>query len=261
MHNRMNYGAYALSIALLALSAPALAYDSCAFRAPRNLDLQAAGIKTLVVQARAGQLQIRGQAGLAQVQARGTACASRQQDLAQIRLVQRREGERLIIAVEIPESSGLGLGNVQRSLDLELRVPARLALEVTDSSGDASVSGVAALQVEDSSGALRIADIPGAVRVEDNSGDIEVRNVGALHVPRDNSGDVRVSDVRGDVRVDQDGSGELRFSDIGGSVTVGSDGSGGIAADNVGGAFTVRSDGSGGIEHQGVRGAVRIPSR
>ncbi len=264
-------------LALAAVS-PAWAGDDCAFRAPRNLDLAAAGVKTLEVRAQAGELEIRGESGLSQVQARGVACASREADLAQIRLVQRREGDRLVVAVEMPENNDWFGG--QRRLDLELRVPARLALDVKDSSGEAEVERVASLRMHDSSGELRIADIPGAVRVQDSSGGIEVENVGALHVVRDSSGEIRASDVRGDAvveidssgsielrriggdaRVDQDSSGELRFHDIGGSVVVGTDSSGDIVAEKVARGFTVERDGSGGIEHHDVRGEVRIPAR
>lgn len=248
----------AAAMLALAFAAPAWA-DDCAFRAPRNLDLASAGVKTLEVRARAGELEIRGEPGRSQVQVRGVACASREADLAQIRLVPRREGDRLVVAVEMPENNDWFGG--QRTLDLELRVPARLALDVRDSSGEAEVRGVASLRMQDSSGELHIADIPGAVRVEDSSGELEVRNVGSLHVPHDSSGEIDVVGVRGDVAIDSDSSGGIGVRDIGGSVTVGSDSSGDIEVENVAGTFTVESDGSGGIEHRGVRGAVRIPSR
>ncbi len=267
-----------LGAVLLLLGAPACAGDDCEFRAPRNLDLAADGVKTLEVRAAAGELEIRGEPGLTQVRARGEACASREADLAQIRLLQRREGDRLVVAVEMPENDGWFDG--QRKLDLELRVPSRLALQVRDSSGEAEVAHVAALRMHDSSGELRIADIAGDVRVQDSSGSIEIENVGALHVTSDSSGDIRASNVRGDAvvdvdssgsielrriggdaRVGEDSSGELRFSDIGGSVAVGTDSSGDIVAENVARAFTVERDGSGGIEHHDVRGEVRIPAR
>lgn len=243
----------------LAMVSPAWAQDGCAFSAARNLDLPAGGVQTLVVRAAAGKLQIRGEPGLAQVQVRGVACASRKDDLAQIRLVQRREGGRLVVTAQMPETDGWFNG--ERKLDLELRVPARLALEVDDSSGEASVERVAALRIQDSSGALRIADIPGAVRVSDSSGGIDVRNVGSLHIPNDSSGEILVSGVRGNAVIDTDSSGEIELRKIGGDARIGQDSSGAIVVDDVAGDFTVGHDGSGGIEHHGVRGAVRIPSR
>ncbi len=265
---------------LLAAVSPAWAgWGGCAFRAPRNLDLVADGVNTLVVQAAAGDLTIRGEPGQAQVTVRGTACADTEAALAQIKLIQRREGDRLIVAVEIPETVGGWFNDDDRSLDLELRVPARLALDVTDSSGDAAIEGVAALQIRDSSGDLRIERVAGDVRVQDSSGDLDLRDVGALHIPSDSSGDITAVGVRGDAiidtdssgsvtlrevsgdaRVGVDSSGDLRFADIGGGVSVGTDSSGDIVAEGVGRDFVVERDGSGDIEHRDVRGAVRVPA-
>lgn len=264
---------------LLAAVPPAWAgWGGCAFRAPRNLDLATDGVNTLVVQAAAGELTIRGESGQTQVQVRGTACAGTEAALAEIKLVQRREGDRLIVAVEIPETAG-GWFDDQRSLDLELRVPARLALDVADSSGDTTIEGVAALQVQDSSGDLRIERIAGEVSVTDSSGDLDLREIGALHIPSDSSGDITAVGVRGDAvidtdssgsvtlrevsgdaRVGVDSSGDLRFADIGGGVSVGTDSSGDIIAEGVARDFVVERDGSGDIEHSDVRGAVRVPA-
>ena len=246
-------------VLMLVGASSAWAQDDCAFSAPRNLDLPAGAVKTLVVRAAAGGLKIDGEPGLAQVQVRGLACASSQQILDGIRLVQRREGDRLVVAAEVPETAGLFDG--QRRLDLELRVPSRLVLEVSDSSGAASVEHVAALRIQDSSSDLRIAHIPGAVRVEDSSGSLNVRDVGALHIPNDSSGEISVSGVRGDAIIDVDSSGSIEMRDIGGNARVGQDGSGSIVVENVAGDFTVERDGSGGIEHRGVRGKVRLPER
>jgi hypothetical protein len=248
-----------LAVLLSGCALSAQAQDRCAFEAPRNLDAAAAGVKTLVVEARAGSLSIRGEPGLAQVRARGTACADRRDDLAQIRLLQRREGERLVITVEIPDTKEWNNG--QRRLDLDLRVPSRLALEVRDSSGEAEIERVSSLRMQDSSGELRIADIPGAVRVNDSSGGIDVRNVGSLRIPVDSSGEIRVAGVRGDAIVDVDSSGGIEMRRIGGSARIGLDSSGSIFVEDVGGDFVVGRDGSGDVEHQRVRGKVSVAGR
>ena len=248
-----------LTILALAATAPAWAQDGCAHRAPRNLDLATNGGRTLVVRTGAGELDIQGDPGARQVRARGTACADREEDLAQIRLVQRREGDRLVLATEFPDS-GSWFGG-QRSLDLELRVPAGLALEVDDSSGDATIEGVASLRAQDSSGDLRIARVAGHVWVDDSSGELEVRDVGSLLVASDSSGEIRAEGVRGDAEVADDSSGSILLRRIGGNAKVGSDSSGDIVAEDVGGDFVVEDDGSGSIEHHGVRGQVRIPDK
>lgn len=268
-----------LALASFALTAAGCSYawGDCDHTAPRDLDLDAAGLESLVVNARAGELDIRGEAGLDRVIVSGRACAGSADYLEQIRLLERRDGSRLTVAVEIPDSSGWG--GDYGWLDLKLRVPARLALEVSDSSGDTTIAGVAGAEVDDSSGDLRIADIAGDLSVEDSSGDIDIRTVaGHLTIPSDSSGDIRAEDitgnvaiaddssgsielrrVRGDATVDQDSSGDIRFVAIGGSARVGDDSSGSIEAEDVGRDFIVERDGSGGIEHSGVKGAVRIP--
>lgn len=266
---------------LFAMSATgcAVAWDDCDHTVPRNLDLDAAGVATLEVMARAGSLDIRGEDGLQQIVVRGTACAGSAETLAQIRLVERRNGDRLIVAAELPETSGgWGFSDYSR-LDLELRVPSHLALKVSDSSGDAEISGVASLDVDDSSGELRVSNIAGDLRVDDSSGDIDIRQIGGnLLVSSDSSGDIDIDDVvgdvlieddssgdidirrvRGDAVVEDDSSGDIRFTAIGGGARVGDDSSGSIEANDIGRDFVVERDGSGSIHHANVRGSVRIP--
>ncbi|HVF35235.1 MAG TPA: hypothetical protein VND91_07915 [Candidatus Saccharimonadia bacterium] len=267
-----------VALTLLVAGPCAHAWDACEFTAPRTLDLAANGVDTLVVRAKAGSLEIRAAAGES-IAARGTACASDAKSLEAIRLVQSREGRSLVLSVEIPEDSGDGWNNVQRALDLDITVPARLALQVQDSSGDATIRGVASVTVQDSSGDLRIDAIAGNVVVTDSSGEIDVRDVGGdVRIPADSSGDITARNVRGTVEVEQDSSGSISLSDIGGDALVGvdssgeiefaritgsarvdRDSSGGIEADDIGRDFVVRADGSGGISHDGVRGRVDIP--
>lgn len=268
------------SAALLLLSvAGAAAADDCEHRAERNLDLDAAGITVLELRAAAGDLEIRGDAGLDRIVVRGTACASNADLLADMQLLERREGDRQSIAVEMPEVTEGWLWNtVYRYLDLDVRVPARLMLDVVDSSGDTSVRDVASLTLKDSSGDLAIGGIEAGVELRDSSGDIEVREVGALTIVSDSSGDIEVANVAGDVlieddssgdieiadvrggaRVVSDSSGDIRFERVTGSAEVGSDSSGGIRAVRIGGDFRVGRDGSGGIAHEDVAGVVDIP--
>ena len=261
----------------LVLVAPAAAAWECPHREARNLDLAAGGIRTLEVRARAGELTIRGAAGES-IAVRGEACAGSAAELADIRLVQSRRGDVLTLAVEMPESTSWSDEDAPRTLDLALSVPARLALVVADSSGDAEVRGVASLSLVDSSGELEIEAIAGPVDVTDSSGGIEVRDVGALRIGADSSGDIAarnvrgpveievdssgeitLEDVEGDAVVEKDSSGEISFERIRGSARVGRDSSGGIVADGIGGDFVVRHDGSGGIRHEGVAGRVDVP--
>jgi len=227
-------------LSLVVPSVPASAWDDwCSVRAPRDATVDAAGAEALRVVARAGSLRIVGEPGLDKVIVQGKACASDQQSLETIRLQADRSGREVRVIVDIPEQDW-HIFHGGRGLDLEIRVPARLTADVTDASGDAFVSGVASLRMDDRSGGLRIRDIPGEVRVRDGSGELEIERVGS-------------------VVVEEDGSGGIQIRDVGGSVRIGKAGSGGIDVDNVRGDFTVAHVGSGGIHHSRVTGRVDVP--
>jgi DUF4097 and DUF4098 domain-containing protein YvlB len=174
------------------------------------------------------------------VEARGTACASSEQMLGQIRIDATRQGDVIVVKVEIPERKSAWSWNEQARLDLTVMVPRTMPLSIDDGSGSAEIAHVGTLKMTDGSGELTVSDVVGDVDIEDGSGSIEVTGV---------TGDVRLSD----------GSGSMTVRDVGGSVTVEEDGSGSIDVVGVKGDFTVASDGSGGIEHRNVAGLVKVP--
>lgn len=250
--------------------------DDCAYTAQRKLELDAANVKQLVVEAAAGDLDIRGEAGLTRIVAEGRACADEESALEQIQLISR-DGDTPTIVAEIPESDGGWFGGYNY-LDIKIRVPAALALTVRDSSGDIAIDHVAALDLTDSSGDVNIREVAGEVLIDDSSGDLDVQRVGAVTVRHDSSGDIGLDSVRGDATVESDSSGDIRitrvegnalvrsdssggieFDGIKGKAEVGNDSSGEIVAEHIGGDFVVRSDGSGGIRHSEVSGQIDIP--
>ena len=187
------------------------------------------------------------------------------------------EGDGSTLRVVTPEANW-SWGDTYAYLDLEVRVPASLALEVQDSSGDVQVEDVAALTKRDGSGKIECCRVDRGGRIADSSGDIDVRNAGSVVVDDDSSGDIELSDIGGDARIERDSSGDIDLADIQGnamvevdssgdieftrikgSASVDRDSSGGIRAEDVGGDFVVRIDGSGGIHHHGVAGRVDIP--
>lgn len=268
---------------LLALPLAASAED-CAFRADRMLDLDANGLGQLKLDTGAGDLVVEGVPGLAKIEIRGKACASEEDVLAGIQIFGQRESGSAVVGTKIPdEGHDWSLfGSHYAYMDVHVRMPAGLKLDLRDSSGDLEVSRLAnGLDLKDSSGDIRLRDIAGAVNVTDTSGDIDVRGVaGDFTVISDSSGDINVDDVKGeavvqedssgditlrhvsgDARVDRDSSGDVDFEDIGRDAIVGADSSGEIVADEVHGNFTVgsKSGGSGNIRHHGVSGKVTLP--
>jgi DUF4097 and DUF4098 domain-containing protein YvlB len=213
--------------------------DDCAHKADREAALDAAGARSVRVEAGAGSLRVEGRTGVTRVEAHGTACASNESVLGQIRLTAVRQGDVIVIKAEIPDRSSW-IGNDQARLDLVVGLPRLLPVKVEDGSGSATIAHVGPLTVHDGSGELIVSDVAGDVAIEDGSGSIEVDGV---------TGSVRLSD----------GSGSIAVHDVSGSVTVDEDGSGSIEVASVKGDFTVSRDGSGGIDHREVAGQVRIP--
>ncbi len=229
---------------------------------PRNATLQASGAKRVFVHAEAGILKIEGRSGLSEVRVMGTARASHERHLEDIKLRATREGDEIKIVVDIPDMDWNRDGdNNYRGLDLVIQVPNALPIEVEDGSGEIEIRGVGSLEVTDGSGELEIMEVGGPVRVSDGSGELSIRGVKGNVTLRDGSGEIRVNDVTGDVVVERDGSGEISVTNITGTIRVENDGSGSIRVADVGGDFIVESDGSGGIRHEKVKGDVRIPSR
>ena len=259
--------------------ATALADDNCDFRADRSADVDAAGVARIVIRAGAGDLKVRGLAGARRIDAKGIACAGKQALLDQLKVVVRREGNVFYVETQLPQDQeGWSWGkNEYAYIDLGVTVPANIAIEAVDSSGDADFADLKSLSVQDSSGDLTLARIAGAVDVGDSSGDVEIEKAGSVRVrdssgdldiddvqgdvivENDSSGDIEIAEVEGSVTVDNDSSGSIRVEDVRGSVTVNNDSSGDIYAGRVKGDFTVKSDSSGSIGHAGIGGKISVP--
>jgi DUF4097 and DUF4098 domain-containing protein YvlB len=233
------------------------------YTAPRNAVVDASGAKSVEVEAAAGSLRVEGKAGLKQVQVTGTARASSQQFLNQIRLIAERRGDVVFIKADIPDHewrSGFN-DNYSGSLDLVIQVPQGINADVSDGSGDAKIFNVGSLEAADGSGDLSVDGAAGSVRITDGSGQLTIANVGGDVTVSDGSGEIDVRNVTGSFTVESDGSGSIYATDVRGSVFVESDGSGDIDVNKVGRDFKVDSKGSGSIDYASVTGQVDIPER
>lgn len=247
----------------------------CSHTAARNAKIDANGVRAVVIHAGAGDLTVRGIASVSGIEARGEACAGSQERLDAIRIEVRRDGDTVHVATVIPEhESFMNFGKI----DLTVELPARLDIDLKDSSGDLSLTGVASARIEDSSGDQSIRDIAGNVVVQDSSGEIDIKSIRGNVEVSDSSGDVRIVEVTGDVRIpvdssgglvmrsihgqvhiETDSSGDISISDVNRDVTIDTDSSGDIRVEDVGGQLTVAHDSSGDIDHRNVLGAVSIP--
>jgi DUF4097 and DUF4098 domain-containing protein YvlB len=260
--------------------ATAFAWGDCEFRADRSAGVDAKGVEKVVIRAGAGDMKVVGRSNAVRVEARGVACAAKQELLDRTNITVRREGNVVIVETDMPQNADnwKWIGNEYAYIDIGIALPSNLPVEAMDSSGDAVFEDLGALQLQDSSGDLEISRIAGLADVNDSSGDIDVDSAGSVRV-RDSSGDVELDDVRGDVlvvqdssgdihaervagnvKIEQDSSGDIRVEDVKGSFVVDSDSSGSIYAMNINGDFTVNDDSSGEIEHQSIGGKVTIPA-
>jgi hypothetical protein len=251
-----------LAIAALAVATGAAAQqnDNCRYEAQRAANIDARSTDQLLLIARGGSLRVEGRAGLDQVRVRGRACASSEDLLDQLKLETSRNGG--TVRVEVPEIDNddwMSGRNTYALLHLVIEVPEGMAADITDGSGEATLSGLGRLRVDDGSGELTIEDIAGNVEIDDGSGGIVAHGIHGDITIEDGSGEIELRDVTGSVEID-DGSGGMDIAEVGGSVRL-DDGSGNIRVTNVQGDFTVTDDGSGSIRHSGVRGRVQIPSK
>ena len=258
MKRQISGAAFAAAPFLIASTARAQDYT-----APRNATVDAAGARTVEVEAAAGSLRVEGKAGLRQVQVTGTARASSQQFLNQIRLIAERRGDVVFIKADIPDHewrSGFN-DNHSASLDLVIQVPQGINADVSDGSGDAKVLNVGSLEASDGSGNFELDGAAGSVRITDGSGNLTIANVGGDVRVSDGSGEIDVRNVTGSFTVESDGSGSIYATDVRGSVLVENDGSGEIEVNKVGKDFRVEHKGSGSIDYSLVSGQVDVPDR
>ncbi len=207
-----------------------------------DLALDASGVEQLEIEAGAGSLEIRGEPGAERITVAATVVVpDRDEDDAReliadgLELELGVDGRRAKLVADF-DAGWWGSGDNPR-IDLVVRVPPALAVEVDDGSGAISVTGVNGdLRIDDGSGRIELRDLGGSVEIEDGSGSIDV--VG----------------VAGDLRID-DGSGSIDIRTVGGAVTI-DDGSGSVDVSDVGGDLLIVDDGSGSLRYSNVRGQV-----
>ena len=259
MNRQFRGAAFAAAPFILGSTAYAQSYGD--YTAPRNAVVDAAGARSVEVEAAAGSLRIEGKAGLKQVQVTGTARASSQSFLSEIRLIAERRGDVVFIKADIPDGEwGRDHDNYAGALDLVVQVPQGINAEVSDGSGDARVFNVGALEASDGSGDFSV-DGAASVRITDGSGNLRIENVGGDVRVNDGSGEIDVRNVTGSFTVETDGSGSITATDVRGSVIVENDGSGEIEVNKIGRDFRVENKGSGNIDYTSVSGQINIPDR
>lgn len=247
------------SAGLLAISCAATATE-CRYSAPRNAEIDAAGLKTLAVVIGPDELNIHSDPAATRIVVQGTACASSPERLKDLAIATARHGDAASVVAHDGDH-GVHIVFFSASyayLKLDVSVPQSLAVKLQEGSGDAQASKLAALDAVVGSGDLKVHGIAGQLALQVGSGDVEARDVGSLNVSAVASGDASVAGVHGDVQVGSVGSGDFAASDVKGNATLGGLSSGDAKLTSVGGNVEVKSVGSGDFGATGVTGNVSI---
>jgi hypothetical protein len=223
----------------------------------RDLEVDASGLSEVFIDAGAGAMMVTGIEGSNEVVVVATITVDTNdanegaefiEDRLRLRL--ERDGDRAELKADFSPQWGWG---TDAAVDLDVRMPAQLALVIDDGSGPIAVEDISGnVTIDDGSGPIELAN-SGDVYIDDGSGSISLENTGAVKVD-DGSGSITVVRAAGDVYV-EDGSGTIDIRGVQGSVTV-DDGSGDIEIDDVERDLIIEEEGSGSLRYTNVRGAV-----
>lgn len=207
-----------------------------------DLQLETAGIKSLEIDAGAGELRVTGQNLIEQIQVTASVVGQALTPKDYVLTLEKRGNKAILIAKIVREWSS---NDNPAYIDLDVVLPQKLALNVIDGSGDTFVANIAnGVKIKDGSGALNVKTITGDLLIDDGSGDMFIATVTGNTEIEDGSGEIELLTVTGDVVID-DGSGELTIDTVDGQVEI-EDGSGRIRVENVTGKVSIE-DGSGDI--------------
>ena len=243
---------------LLLLPLAAHAGDDCKFKAPRNLQLDLNGVRSVQIDLRSYDLHLRGDSGVRVGELTGQACASSQELLDDLVVTQRREGDTLIVQAG-RDRSHWGFGRTYTELKIDLKLPPSMPVALNVGSGEGWVDGMKQLDAHVGSGDLHVKNIDGPLTASIGSGDVDASNVGSVDVGAVGSGDFKGADIKGNVRVGSIGSGDVAVTRVGGSVRADTLGSGDLTVRDVAGDLSLGAKGSGDVNHSGVRGKVNVP--
>lgn len=251
-----------LIAALLLAPLAAFAHEPCKFEAPRNLQLDLAGVRSVQIDVNSHDLHLTGSENTKGLTLTGRACTSEKSALDKLQVTQQRDGDQLLIDIGGGKSGfsfSLFGGNSYMNLDVTVNLPANLPVTVRVGSGDADVRGVQQLRTTVGSGDLHVRQIAGKFATSVGSGDVDANDIGSLDLGSVGSGDFKAEGIKGDARIGSIGSGDATLRNVGGSVHADTLGSGDLTVHDVAGDFSLGAKGSGDVDHAGVKGKVSVP--
>ena len=235
------------------------ASPECSHSQPRDLQLDLAGVKTVVFDVGPHDLTLEASPG-ANGRLQGKACASDAELLSQLTLSQRKSGEKLHVTLKREGVSGNLFFNNYAYLKMAGNLPDNITVQLDVGSGDATVTGAPIISADVGSGDVIARNIRGLVAAKVGSGDIELEDIGSLQVISVGSGDLSAKRVKGAVKVGGINSGDFQLEDAKGDVDIESVGSGDATVSDVSGNVRMGSVSSGDFDLKGATGDVEIGS-
>ena len=246
-------------IIVMAMFAASLSHaGSGQYTEVRNLDLDASGLSQVFIDAGAGAMVVTGVEGSDEIVVVATIIVDTDDPEEATKFIEKRlrldltsDDDRAILKAGF--GPGWGWGS-DAAVDLDVRMPAQLALVIDDGSGPVTVHDVSgSVSIDDGSGPIEVVN-SGDVDIDDGSGSISLENTGAVKID-DGSGSITIVAAAGDVYV-EDGSGPIDIRRVSGSVTM-DDGSGDIEIDDVEQDLIIEEEGSGSLRYTNVRGSIQ----
>jgi hypothetical protein len=256
----------ALIVTVVLLTATALRAGSfgggdCQEFAYRSIVQSAKGVTRVVIIGRRGFLHVEGRAGATEIRADGKACAAIEHLLVGIVFSASRSGSQVTIEAHIPKEGDSFFASAPR-LDFTVTVPAGIAVDVADTSGELTIRDTGNTNVAVANDEVNIRDVKGNVTVRARSGAIDIDGVrGGVHIPANPSGVIKIARVGGSVTIDDHGSGSIDVRNVKRNLVISVDGSGVVAVSDIGGDFTLGSKASGSVDYKRVTGRVTVPRR
>jgi DUF4097 and DUF4098 domain-containing protein YvlB len=212
------------------------------FEKTERLSLSADGIDRLVIDCGSGFLYVTGDNSLnnIEVEAEIIVKGKSEKDIESyvkdnVKLELKKQGSEAVLTSMFKQPFPR-INFRTRVINLTVRVPKNLGLEIDDGSGEVKIEHIDGnLRIDDGSGEITVRDILGDVNIDDGSGTIDVEDVAGNLEIDDGSGTIKINDVRKNVKV-SDGSGSIYIDGVVGDVTIREDGSGSVKIKNVSGS-------------------------
>jgi len=243
--------------------------DSANITEQQELTLSAQDIKTLISETSSGNLNIMGVEGLNEILVKADIRTYNHDKSYTLTL--EKHGNKAKLVAKHNAKMGFYSGNSPR-INLTIQVPATLALDLEDGSGDIEIKGSQAditvndnsgniiiaggknVVIDDGSGNIEITEVTGNMMIDDGSGNLSIDGGNQLVID-DGSGNLSIANLTGSLKV-TDGSGNLDITEVQGNVDV-EDGSGNLHISHLASSLVVRDD-SGELSIENIQGDVNI---